>query len=94
MLHKLKSFHPTAILVAVLLFNPLTIALAEDDDSIAIVGNNELPASQFIIPWKNPDSPKPTGRPVNSLINRSLEPLDPDIFDRKMTFYNRAHKSD
>ncbi|MEE9343825.1 MAG: hypothetical protein V3V12_09350 [Gammaproteobacteria bacterium] len=69
-------------------------ALSEGEKSISIVGNNELPSAQFIIPWKDSASPMLPDRPVDSLINRSLMPVDPEIFRRKIHLYNKAHIKD
>jgi len=53
-----------------------------------ITGNRELPKVLYIVPWKRSDLGDLTGRPVNSLLDEVLQPLDRDVFQRENRYYN------
>jgi hypothetical protein len=72
-------------------------ALAEEKlelDGMAVVGNRELPKALFIVPWKDPEAAMAPDRPVNSLIDEALQPVDPDVFKRKLQYFEVVHKTD
>jgi hypothetical protein len=62
-------------------------------DGMAVFGNRELPKALFIVPWKDPDAGLAPDRPVNSLIEEALQPVDPDVFRRKLQYYDTVHKT-
>ncbi|GMQ86990.1 MAG: hypothetical protein BMS9Abin08_0188 [Gammaproteobacteria bacterium] len=81
----------TAILVA------SVCALAGEQmelDGMAVIGNSELPKALFIVPWKDPSVLLTPERPVNSLIDEALQPVDPDVFRRKLDYFDTVHKTD
>ena len=45
-----------------------------------ITGNQELPKVLYIVPWQNPDPGDLLDRPVNSLLDEVLAPIDRDEF--------------
>jgi len=53
-----------------------------------ITGNRELPKVLYIVPWKRSDLGDLTGRPVNSLLDEVLQPLDRDVFRRENRYYD------
>jgi hypothetical protein len=57
-------------------------------DTTEITGNRELPKVLYIVPWKRSDLGDLTGRPVNSLLDEVLQPLDRDVFQRENRYYN------
>ena len=57
-------------------------------DATEITGNRELPKVLYIVPWKRSDLGDLTGRPVNSLLDEVLQPLDRDVFRRENRYYN------
>ena len=63
-------------------------------DGMAVVGNRELPKALFIVPWKTPEAAMAPDRPVNTLINEALQPVDPDVFRRKLEYFETVHKLD
>jgi len=63
-------------------------------DGMAVVGNRELPKALFIVPWKAPEAAMAPDRPVNSLINDVLQPVDPDVFRRKLEYFETVHRPD
>ena len=42
----------------------------------------------YIVPWKRSDLGDVVGRPVNSLLDEVLEPLDRDVFRRENRYYD------
>ena len=52
-----------------------------------ITGNQELPKVLYIVPWQKADPGDLTGRPVNTLLDEVLAPLDRDEFTRQVDYY-------
>lgn len=63
-------------------------------EGMSVVGNSELPKALFIVPWKEAESALAPDRPVNSLVDEALQPVDPDVFRRKLHYFDLVHKSD
>ena len=86
----MKIFRQNSCLVLLPLALTLLVAppaAAEEEmhlDGMAVFGNSELPKALFIVPWKNPAAGLAPDRPVNSLIDEALQPVDPDVFRRKL----------
>jgi hypothetical protein len=82
------------LLIAVILFAaPLLVYSADnlDLDGTTVIGNRELPKALHIVPWKAADSGDLAGRPLNSLVDQTLEPLDRDVFRRELEYYEAVH---
>jgi hypothetical protein len=56
-------------------------------DSTAITGNRELPKVMSIVPWKAAEPPAGPDRPLGSLVDAMLAPLDRDEFRREIRYY-------
>ena len=52
-----------------------------------ITGNQELPKVLYIVPWKKAQPGELTGRPVNTLLDEVLSPLDREEFTRQVDYY-------
>jgi hypothetical protein len=52
-----------------------------------ITGNRELPKVLYIVPWKRSDLGDLTGKPLNSLVDEALQPIDRDVFKRENRYY-------
>lgn len=61
-------------------------------DATAITGNRELPKVMSIVPWKAAEPPGGPDRPMGSLIDELLSPLDRDEFRREITYYRDLAK--
>ena len=57
-------------------------------DTTDITGNRELPKVLYIVPRKRSDLGDVVGRPVNSLLDEVLQPLDRDVFQRENRYYD------
>lgn len=64
-------------------------ALAQDRaniDRTQIIGNRELPKVLYIVPWKKPVPSELSGRPVASVLDEALAPIDRDVFRRQVQY--------
>ena len=59
---------------------------------LIITGNQELPKSLIIVPWKNPESGKLIGRDFRSLTEEQENLLDRDVYLRELS-YERVNSS-
>jgi hypothetical protein len=62
-------------------------------DTTTVTGNRELPKVMYIVPWKKSDIGDLMGKPMNSLLDEVLAPVDRDVFRREVIYY-QAVKSD
>lgn len=53
-----------------------------------ITGNRELPKVLYIVPWQKSDPGALMGRPVNTLLDEALAPLDREEFLRQVDYYS------
>ena len=64
-------------------------ALAQDRadiDRATITGNRELPKVLYIVPWKKPLPGELSGRPMASVLDEALAPVDRDVFRRQLRY--------
>ena len=64
-------------------------ALAQDRadiDRTQVIGNRELPKVLYIVPWKKPPPGQTNGKPVNSVLDDLLTPVDRDVFRRHVSY--------
>jgi hypothetical protein len=64
-----------------------------DLDTTSIRGNQELPKVLYILPWKEPAPAEPAGRPLNSLVDEALAPVDREVFRRQMRYFDQLYSS-
>ncbi len=57
-----------------------------DIDRTQIIGNSELPKVLYIVPWKKPLPSPLSGRPVKSVLDDALSPLERDVFRREIDY--------
>ncbi len=60
-------------------------------ESSAIRGNQELPKVLYIVPWKDPAMAELAGRPVNSLVEEVLAPVDREVFRRQTRYFSQLY---
>jgi len=61
-----------------------------DIDKSSIIGNRELPKVLYIVPWKKPLPGDLSGRPLESVLDEALAPLDKDVFQRQVQYAQPA----
>jgi hypothetical protein len=64
---------------------------ALDLGTTSITGNAELPKVLYIVPWKKSDLGDLVGRPVNTLLDEVLAPVDREVFERHLSYYETLH---
>ena len=82
------------ILLLTLLAGMTMLVSAEETlslDGATIVGNRELPKALHIVPWKSAEAGDLAGRPMNSLVDEILAPVDRDVFLRELEYYEAVH---
>ena len=57
-----------------------------DIDRTQIIGNRELPKVLYIVPWKKPLPGDLAGRPVTSVLDEAMAPIDRDVFRRQVRY--------
>jgi hypothetical protein len=76
--------------VCCLLFLAVAVSARADDradlERTKIIGNRELPKVLYIVPWKKPLPGDLNGRPVKSVVDEALAPLDRDVFRREVRY--------
>jgi hypothetical protein len=63
-------------------------------DRTSIRGNQELPRVLYIVPWKDSEIGNVVGKPVNSLIDEVLAPVDRDVFRRQTKYFDQLYGSE
>ena len=81
----LKTF---IILILCLLLSSVTVAdqNVQELNGISIIGNKELPKSLVIVPWKA-SLPGEGDFFLKRHINEYIQPVDKEVFQRKVDFY-------
>jgi len=81
-------------LIAIALASATLLAAAQDRadiDRTQIIGNRELPKVLYIVPWKKPVAGGLSGRPVASVLDEALAPIDREVFKRQVDYDNQIH---
>jgi hypothetical protein len=52
-----------------------------------VTGDREQPKVMYIVPWKRSDIGDLNGKPMNSLVDEILAPVDRDEFKRQVVYY-------
>lgn len=60
-------------------------------DSTAVTGNQELPRVLYIVPWKTSGIGELSGKPVNSLLDEVLAPIDREVFQRQVRYFEQIY---
>jgi hypothetical protein len=64
-----------------------------DLEGTTITGSQELPKALNIVPWKPAEAGDLAARPMNSLVDEILAPIDRDVFLRELEYYDAVHSS-
>jgi hypothetical protein len=65
-----------------------------DLDTTSVTGNQELPKVLYIVPWKDADAGDLAGKPVQSLLDEVLAPIDREVFQRQIRYFEQLHAAD
>lgn len=58
-----------------------------DLEGTSIIGSRELPKVTYIVPWKKSEAGELVGKPVESLLDEALAPVDRDVFRRQVEYH-------
>ncbi len=80
------KFAPACALLLACAAAPAPAQDRADIDRAQIIGNRELPKVLYIVPWKKPLPGQLSGRPVRSVLDEALAPVDRDVFRRQVDY--------
>ena len=81
------------IVLALVSAAPMSFAQDRADiDRTQIIGNRELPKVLYIVPWKKPLPGDLAGRPLTSVLDEALAPVDRDVFRRQVSYHAQVNK--
>lgn len=85
-----ESAEPTVVLAQDVRRTEGTFGVMDeiDLDRTEITGNQELPKVLYIVPWQKSDPGNLTGKPVNTLLDEVLAPIDRSEFIRQVGYYD------
>lgn len=63
-----------------------------DLERTEITGNQELPKVLYIVPWQKSDPGDLMGKPVNTLLDEVLAPIDRGEFVRQVRYYDELRE--
>jgi hypothetical protein len=63
-------------------------------ETTQITGNRELPKVMVIVPWKDAEPGALAGRPINSLVEETLAPIDREVMRRTLDYYKLVAGAD
>jgi hypothetical protein len=59
-----------------------------DLGTATVTGEREQPKVMYVVPWKRSDIGDLAGKPMNSLVDEILAPVDRDVFKREVVYYH------
>jgi hypothetical protein len=88
-----ESAAPTAVLAQDVRRRQVNNGVMDEIDlgRTEITGNQELPKVLYIVPWKKSDPGNLKARPVNSLLDEVLAPIDRSEFIRQVDYYDELY---
>ena len=72
------------------LAQPLLSAEAEEVLNLrgmTVIGNQELPKSLMVVPWKQSELGELLEHSMDSLLDSGMQPVDREVFERKLDYY-------
>jgi len=64
-----------------------------DLEGTSIIGSRELPKVTYIVPWKKSEAGELVGKPVESLLDEALAPVDRDVFRRQVEYHGLIQRA-
>jgi hypothetical protein len=64
---------------------------AMDLETSTVTGNRELPRVMVIVPWKKSEPGELRGKPLGSLLDEALSPVNREVFRRRLDLYEDLH---
>ena len=82
----MKAILGIALLAAAAGAAPVSAEDRADLDKTQVIGNRELPKVLYIVPWKKPMPDDLSPRPMVSVLDEALAPIDRDVFRREVRY--------
>ena len=82
----MKNIRLVGLVAAVFCTAPAWAEDRADIDRTHIIGNRELPKVLYIVPWKKPLPDDLSPRPMVSVLDEALAPIDRDVFRRQVRY--------
>jgi hypothetical protein len=83
------------IFIGMLLLRLFTVPVIAEEtqqlEGITIFGNQELPKSLVIVPWKAAPQGRLEGWSLERDMEDALRPIDRDVFYRELRYYQLVH---
>jgi hypothetical protein len=57
-------------------------------NAATVTGEREQPKVMYVVPWKSPNIGDLSGKPMNSLLDEALAPVDREEFKREVVYYD------
>jgi hypothetical protein len=57
-------------------------------NTATVTGDREQPKVMYVVPWKSSNIGDLSGKPMNSLLDEALAPVDRDEFKREVAYYD------
>jgi hypothetical protein len=84
--HRSAPGRATMVLAGVVVACGVSAQDRADIDRTQIIGNRELPKVLYIVPWKKPAPGDLSSRPLESVLDEALAPVDRDVFRRQVRY--------
>jgi hypothetical protein len=84
--HRRGPLRATMVVAAVLVACGAEAQDRAEIDRTQIIGNRELPKVLYIVPWKKPAPGDLSSRPLDSVLDEALAPVDRDVFRRQVRY--------
>jgi hypothetical protein len=84
--HRLDSLRATIVAAGALFACGAWSQDRAEIDRTQIIGNRELPKVLYIVPWKKPLPGDLSSRPLESVLDEALAPVDRDVFRRQVRY--------
>jgi hypothetical protein len=89
--HRRARVHATMVLIGALAACGVSAQDRAEIDRTQIIGNRELPKVLYIVPWKKPAPGDLSSRPLESVLDEALAPVDRDVFRRQVRYDGLIH---
>jgi hypothetical protein len=82
------------VLLTLAAASPLRADDGARQEQTPLIGSGEVPKVLYIVPWKRPLPGELVGRPVQSLLDEALAPVDPYAFRRQVRYQDLVERSE
>jgi hypothetical protein len=84
--HCVAGLRASMVVIGVLVACGASAQDRAEIDRTQIIGNRELPKVLYIVPWKKPAPADLSSRPLESVLDEALAPVDRDVFRRQVRY--------